>query len=152
MIVVEHAKDLAPWLGKEIGTSRWIEITESMIIDFGRITGNTHWLHTDVERAKRETPYGGIIAHGFLTLSLTNSVIDELFEVKGATRWLNYGVDKLRFTNAVKAGERVRLRLTLKELEEQKPGVVRLVCGCAMEIENSERPAMVADYIMIAYH
>ena len=152
MIVVEHAKDLAPYLGKELGTSSWVEITEQMIIDFGRITRNTHWVHSDVERAKRETPYGGIIAHGFFTLSLVNALLEEIYEVKGAKRWLNYGVDKLRFTSAVKAGERVRLKLALKELEEQKAGAVRMVCGCTMEIDGSERPAMVADYIMMAYH
>lgn len=152
MIVVENALELAPWKGKELGTSTWVEITESMIIDFGRITRNSHWVHSDVERAKRETPYGGIIAHGFFTLSLVNALLEEIFEVKGAKRWINYGVDKLRFTNAVKAGERVRLKLSLNELDEQKNGAVRMVCGCVMEIEGSERPAMVADYIMIAYH
>lgn len=152
MIVVEHTRELAPYLGRELGTSNWVDISESMIIDFGRITRNTHWVHSDAERAKRETPYGGIIAHGFFTLSLVNVLLEEIFEVKGAKRWIIYGVDKLRFTNAVRAGERVRLKLTLKELEEQKAGAVRMVCGCTMEIEGSERPAMVADYIMIAYH
>ena len=152
MLVVNNAAELAPYKGKEIGVSEWIGITAPMILDFGRITRNEHWVHSDAERARRETPYGGIIAHGFFTLALINPLLDECVEVKGVKRWTIYGVDKLRFTKVVKADERVRLKLSLRDLEQQKDGAMRLVFGCVMEIEGSERPALVADYIMIAYH
>ena len=150
MITVEKAADLAPLVGQKLGVSEWIAINEDAITSFGRITGDTHWVHMDAERARRETPFGGIIAHGFLLLAVITGLSGQCYAVRGARRWLNYGLDRVRFTAVVTAGSRLRLRMTLLALEPQKAGT-RLRLGCTIELDGSERPAAVCEWICIAF-
>jgi acyl dehydratase len=147
---VEKAADLAPLVGQKLGVSEWIAINEDAITSFGRITGDTHWVHMDAERARRETPFGGIIAHGFLLLAVITGLSGQCYAVRGARRWLNYGLDRVRFTAVVTAGSRLRLRMTLLALEPQKAGT-RLRLGCTIELDGSERPAAVCEWICIAF-
>lgn len=150
MITVERIQDLTPHVGQELGVSDWVRIDGEAIRSFGQITGDTHWVHMDADRARRETPFGGSIVHGFFVLALTTGLANQCYSVRRASRWLNYGVDRVRFTAIVTAGSRVRLRLTLIEIEAQRAGT-RLRLGCTIELEGSERPAAVADWICIAF-
>jgi acyl dehydratase len=104
----------------------------------------------DAERARRETPFGGIIAHGFLVLAIITGLSGQCYSVRGVRRWLNYGLDRVRFTAVVTAGSRLRLRLKLLALEPQKSGT-RLRLGCTIELDASERPAAVCEWICIAF-
>src|SRR5918911_2870597 len=110
MLEVERAADLKAFEGKEIGVSDWYTVTQEQIDKFADATGDHQWIHVDVERAKREMPGGKTIAHGYLTLALVPRMAQTLLKVTGRKRGLNYGSNKVRFTNAVPAGARIRLR------------------------------------------
>lgn len=151
MIEVDHPEDLRPYIGQELGVSEWRSLTLEDLRGFGRITGDEHWIHTDPERAARETPYGGVLAHGFLLLSLVIGLAGQVYTVRGAKSWLNYGLDKVRFTHPVTLTNRLRLRVTLVDVEPQPRGGTRLRLTLTLEIEGEPRPALVADWICIAY-
>src|SRR5712692_4611514 len=110
MLKVETPKDLLGLVGRELGPSEWITVDQAMIDKFADATGDHQWIHEDVERAKREMPGGKTIAHGYLTLSLVPRLASTLVKVSQVSRGLNYGSNKVRFTNAVPAGSRIRLR------------------------------------------
>jgi acyl dehydratase len=141
-------KDLGSLVGKEVGVSDWLQITQERVNEFADATGDHQWIHVDVERATREM--GGPIAHGYLTLSLIPHLSAGLLPVKGVTRGINYGSDKVRFTNMVRVGKRVRLRQTLAAVE-QKSGGWQLKNVCTIEIEGEERPACVAETISLLF-
>ncbi len=151
MIVVDHPGELRLYVGQELGVSEWRSLTLEDLRGFGAITGDEHWIHTDPERAARETLYGGVLAHGFLLLSLVIGLAGQVYTVKGAKSWLNYGLDKVRFTHPVTLADRLRLRVTLSEVEPQPRGGTRLKLALALEIDGKARPALVADWISIAY-
>src|ERR1700749_1016743 len=119
MIELERPADLAQYVGKEIGVSDWFTVDQALINQFADATGDHQWIHVDVERAKREM--GGTIAHGYLTLSLIPYLAGDL-AIKGVTRGLNYGSDKVRFTNTVKTGQKIRLRQKLLAVEPKAGG------------------------------
>ena len=141
-------KDLAGLVGTEVGVSDWLQITQERVNQFAEATGDHQWIHVDVERATREI--GGPIAHGYLTLSLIPFLSAGMLNIKGVVRGINYGSDKVRFTNMVKVGARVRLRQTLLAVEP-KAGGLQLKNLCTIEIEGQERPACVAETITIVY-
>jgi acyl dehydratase len=141
-------KDLDGLIGQEVGLSDWLEISQSRVNEFADATGDHQWIHVDVERATREL--GGPIAHGYLTLSLIPHLSAGLLPVKGVTRGINYGSDKVRFTNMVRVGKRVRLRQKLLGVEP-KSGGVQLRSQCTIEIEGEERPACVAETLSLIF-
>lgn len=145
-----HPNDLLDHVGEEIGVSDWVEIDQAMINDFADATGDHQWIHVDPERAARETPGGKTIAHGFLLLSLFPRLSDEFFHVAQNSYTLNYGLERLRFTAMVPVGSRVRLRQSIASAEKKDNGV-RLVFDGVLEIEGSERPAVVAQTIRLIY-
>ena len=147
MAVVEFS-DLPGLVGKEVGVSDWLEITQERVNQFAEATGDHQWIHVDVERATREI--GGPIAHGYLTLSLIPFLGEGLLDVNGVARAINYGSDKVRFTNMVRVGKRVRMRQKLIGAEP-KAGGMQLKSECTIEIEGEERPACVAETISIVY-
>ncbi len=147
MAVVEF-NDLAGMVGQETGVSDWLEISQERVNQFAEATGDHQWIHVDVERATREI--GGPIAHGYLTLSLIPFLSAGLMSVKGVTRGINYGSDKVRFTNMVRVGKRVRLRQKLIGAEP-KSGGLQIKNLCTIEIEGEERPACVAETITVIY-
>ena len=134
-------KDLPGLVGQEVGVSDWLEITQDRVNQFAEATGDHQWIHVDVERANREM--GGPIAHGYLTLSLIPFLGQGLLPVKGVVRGINYGTDKVRFTNMVRVGKRVRMRQKLVGVEP-KAGGVQVKSECTIEIEGEEKPACVA--------
>jgi acyl dehydratase len=141
-------KDVASLVGQETGVSDWLEISQDRVNLFADATGDHQWIHVDVERATREI--GGPIAHGYLTLSLIPFLGAGLLNVKGVTRGINYGSDKVRFTNMVRVGKRVRMRQKLIGAEP-KSGGIQLRNECTIEIEGEDRPACVAETISIIY-
>src|ERR1043165_6272807 len=117
----------AAHIGRELGVSGWVLVDQARIDQFGACTGDRQWIHVDVERARRESPFGGPIAHGYLTLSLVAAMVMELGVIPpDAATGLNYGLDKVRFIAPVKAGARVRTRATLLAAEAQNGGRVLL--------------------------
>ncbi len=140
--------DIAKHVGQEIGVSDWIVVDQSRVNTFADATGDRQWIHIDVERATREM--GGPIAHGYLTLSLIPFLGAQILRVTGVTRGINYGSDKVRFTNMVRVGKRVRMRQKLLSAEP-KAGGLQMRNECTIEIEGEERPACVAETISIIY-
>jgi acyl dehydratase len=141
-------EDLPKLVGQETGVSDWVLIDQDRVNKFADATGDHQWIHVDVERANREI--GGPIAHGFLTLSLIPFLGAGLLKVHGVTRGINYGADKLRFTNMVRVGKRVRLRQKLIGAEP-KSGGWQLRMENVVEIEGEDRPALVAESLSLIY-
>ncbi len=140
--------DIASHVGQEIGVSDWVVVDQNRVNTFADATGDHQWIHIDVERATREM--GGPIAHGYLTLSLIPFLGAQILRVTGVTRGINYGSDKVRFTNMVRVGKRVRMRQKLLSAEP-KAGGLQMRNECTIEIEGEERPACVAETISIIY-
>ena len=144
--------ELKGMIGKEVGISRWFEITQERINQFADVTEDWQFIHIDPERAKAETPFGGAIAHGFLTLSVGSAMAyDALPKVDGATMGVNYGFDKIRFLSPVPAGARIRGRFTLMEADERKAGEMTFKYGLSIEIEGSDKPALAAEWLSRQY-
>jgi acyl dehydratase len=137
---------LAEFKGKELGVSDWLTVDQHRIDEFADCTGDRQWIHVDVARAERESPYGGTIAHGYLTLSLVGSLSIEAGVIPaGATAALNYGLDKVRFIAPVKAGARVRNRVALLEVEGKGEGRSLVKLQNTIEIDGETKPALVAE-------
>lgn len=137
---------LGEFVGREIGTSDWWTVDQHKIDEFADCTGDRQWIHVDVERARRESPYGGTIAHGYLTLSLAASLAIEAGVIPpDATAALNYGLDKVRFIAPVKAGSRVRNRVVLVSVDDKTPGRALVKLQNTIEIEGEAKPALIAE-------
>jgi len=149
--VLETPQALKEFIGKEVGLSDWMVVTEERIASFAEATGDRQWIHLDTERAKRESPYGATIAHGFLTLSLLSHFVKTAIDVRCAARLtVNYGLNRVRFPSPVRAGTRVRGRFTLlswKELNDAQEAVF----ACTVEAQGSEKPCCVAEWILRYY-
>jgi acyl dehydratase len=140
--------DLQGLVGQEIGVSDWVQVTQERVNMFAEATGDHQWIHIDVERANREI--GGPIAHGYLTLSLIPMFGAQILHVTGVSRGINYGCNKVRFTNMVRVGKKVRMRQKLVNVEA-KSGGLQLTNECTIEIEGEERPACVAETLSVLY-
>jgi acyl dehydratase len=150
MIELERPADLVPWVGKEIGVSDWSVIDQDKISRFAELTGDDHWIHVDTERASRDMPGGKTIAHGFYTLSLIPYLVRSVYRIRVRGKGLNYGLNRVRYTSPVPVNSRVRLRQTIKAAEIVEGGV-RVTSDCVIEIEGQERPALVAEFLMLVY-
>src|SRR5215510_4854553 len=151
MLTLEKPADVFKHIGQELGPSEWLTVTQEMIDKFAEATGDHQWIHVDVERAKREMPGGKTIAHGYLTLSLLPRLAPTLMKITGRKRGVNYGSNKIRFITPVPAGGRIRLRQRLVNAEETKDNGVRITSEMTIEVEGSERPAMVAETMGVVY-
>jgi len=136
---------LAERVGSELGASTWITLDQARINEFAHCTGDSQWIHVDVERAARESPFGGTVAHGYLTLALLAPSTFEVMVANVALKQaLNYGLDKVRFIAPVRAGKRVRNRISIKALEDKGNGRFLATTENTIEIEGEEKPALVA--------
>jgi acyl dehydratase len=141
---------IANCTGREIGVSGWLTVDQHRIDEFADCTGDRQWIHVDVDRAGRESPYGGTIAHGYLTLSLAASLAIEVGVIPAdAAAALNYGLDKVRFVAPVKAGARVRNRIVLLAVEDKGPGRKLITMQNTIEIEGESRPALIAESLAL---
>jgi acyl dehydratase len=143
-------ENIATLAGQEIGVSDWVEIDQDRINRFADATGDHQWIHVDVERAKKEMPGGKTIAHGYLTLSLIPWLTGGMLRIDGVTRGINYGSNKIRFTNMVPVGSKVRARQKLLATEP-KAGGMQLTNEVTIEIDGQQRPACVAETISLIY-
>ncbi|MVZ99916.1 dehydratase [Actinomadura sp. LD22] len=148
--VATGAAGLRELTGKPLGHSDWVLISQERINAFADATSDHQWIHVDVERATRESAFGGAIAHGFLTLSLIPKMLPEILQVTGFRMGVNYGCDKVRFPAPVPAGSRVRGTATLEEVTDV-PGGVQLRLAFVIEIENHSKPACVATVLLRRY-
>jgi acyl dehydratase len=139
--------ELGKLVGQSLGTSAWLPVEQQRINTFADATDDHQWIHVDPERAKAESPFGGPVAHGYLTLSLIIPMWAQVLEVESVTTAINYGLNKVRFANPVPAGGRVRLNATLKQYEELPKGGVQVTIDGVIELEGSERPAVVVEAI-----
>ena len=138
-------------IGTEIGVSNWITVDQKMIDDFAKTTQDEQWIHIDPERAAAETPFGGTIAHGFLTLSLGSRFAYDCFDMlPGQVMGINYGMNKLRFLKPVVAGSRLRGRFTLEKVTAKGPEGMLRENLLTIEIEGEETPALIAEWLGLA--
>lgn len=141
-----NLEELAAKVGQEVVVSDWLEVTQERIDQFADATGDHQWIHVDTERARRESPFGTTIAHGFLTLSLLSHFLNHSLEFGNSKMGVNYGCNRLRFTAPVKAGSRLRARFKLKELQRIEGGV-QMIWDVVMECEGQQKPVLVAEWV-----
>jgi len=140
--------DLESHVGEEIGVSPWHEITQAQVNKFAEATGDHQWIHVDVERAKKEM--GGPIAHGYLTLSLLPMLGAQIMKLEGTSRSINFGSNKVRFTNMVPVGSKVRLKQKLLKVEPRAGGK-QMTFESVVEIQGQDRPALIAETMGVSY-
>ena len=140
--------DVPSLVGQELGVSDWLEITQDRVNRFADATGDHQWIHVDIERATKEL--GGPIAHGYLVLSLIPFLARNIIRYEGVSRGINYGSNKVRFTNMVPVGSRIRMKLKMLSCEARGGGF-QVTNQCTIEVENEERPACVAEIVSLVY-
>lgn len=143
-------EDLRRRVGSEAFVTDWVTVTQKRIDLFAEATGDFQWIHVDTERAKRESPFGSTIAHGFLTLSLLGKFYDDHLSLPFCEMGINYGLNKVRFTHPVRAESRVRGRFVLARLDDIEGGI-QLSFSVTIDIEGQERPACVAESVVRQY-
>jgi len=143
-VVLNGVDEVRAAAGRHLGYSDWVEITQERVNQFADATGDHQWIHIDVERAKAESPYGGPIAHGYLTLSLTNYLVPTIFSVEGFSMAINYGTDKVRFPSAVPVGARIRAGVEVVDVTDVAGGVQTKTL-VTVEIQGGEKPACVVE-------
>lgn len=134
-------------VGSELGVSPWLTVTQDLVDRFADVTDDHQWIHVDPQRA-RSGPFGGTVAHGYLTLSLLPSLVKQAYRVTGLAMAVNYGSDKVRFPSPVRVGSRIRARATLLELAPRAAGV-QSKTRVEVEIEDGDRPACVAEVLSL---
>ncbi|MGY1604078.1 MaoC family dehydratase [Geodermatophilus sp. SYSU D00815] len=142
--------ELPGLVGQELGTSDWYEITQEAVDKFADATGDHQWIHVDVERARKESPYGGPIAHGFMTLSLLVPLASGTYRITDATMGVNYGLNKVRFPAPVPVGSKVRATVVLKESKEIAGGLQNTF-AVTVEREGGDKPVCIAEWVTLAY-
>jgi acyl dehydratase len=146
-----RVRDLENRVGEEVAVSPWIEITQERIDTFARAIEDFQWIHVDRERAKG-SPFGGTIAHGFLTLSLLSHLSEQTFSFADRRMGINYGINRVRFTSPVPSGSRVRARFTLAKYEKLDGDGVQVTWSVVMEREGADKPALVAEWLGRHYY
>jgi acyl dehydratase len=136
--------------GTELGTSDWLEVTQERVNTFADATDDHQWIHVDVERAKAESPFGGPIGHGFLTLSLLVPLVAQTYTITDATMGVNYGLNKVRFPAPVPVGSKIRARVTLKDVEEVAGGLQNTF-SVTIEREGGDKPVCIAEWVARTY-
>ncbi len=137
-------------VGEPLGTSSWQPVTQDAVNEFANCTGDRQWIHVDVERAKKESPFGGPVAHGYLTLSMLSAMAMEIGMVpKGTAAALNYGLDKVRFLAPVPVGANVRVHSTLTGFDRKDNGQYLMKTENTIEIQGSDKPALIAESLAI---
>jgi acyl dehydratase len=143
-IVLDGPDAVRAAVGRHLGYSDWLEITQDRVNRFAEATGDFQWIHVDVERAVRESPYGGPIAHGYLTMALSNLLVPTVVTIAGFRMGINYGTDRVRFPAPVRVGTRVRAGVELAEVTDVAGGLQTKML-ITMEVEGSEKPACIVE-------
>ena len=146
MQLISSVDDAHALVGRELGVGDWVTIDQQRVNDFADVTGDHQWIHVDVDRARKESPYRAPIAHGFLTLLLIPALSKDNFRIQNAQLVINYGLNKVRFLNAVPVGSRIRVRSELVDVKA-KDATADLTVRHTVEIDGVEKPAAVAEMI-----
>ena len=144
-------RDFEHRVGEEVGVSPWIEVTQERIDRFAQAIDDFQWIHVDAERARR-SPFGGTIAHGFLTLSLLTHLLEQTFPFSERKMGVNYGLNRVRFTAPLPSGSRVRARFTLQKFERLADGGIQVTWSTVVEREGAEKPVLVAEWLGRHYY
>ena len=148
---IESVSQLRDLIGQEVAVTDWLEVDQSRIDRFAEATEDRQWIHLDTERAKKESPYGTTIAHGFLTLSLLSALMAQAIKIRsGVKMGINYGLNRVRFPSAVPSGAQIRARVTLQALEEISGGH-QATWGIVVECQGAEKPSCVAEWLVRYY-
>ena len=148
---VETLQSLRGLVGREMAVTEWFLVTQERIQQFAEVTDDRQWIHVDRERAERESPYGTTIAHGFLTLSLLSRFMKEAIQIRSGVRMsVNYGLNRVRFPSAVRAGSKIRARFTLQSLKDV-PDALETVFNTRVEVQGSDKPCCVAEWVVRYY-
>jgi acyl dehydratase len=147
--VISEIAAVKDYVGVELGVSDWITITQERIDAFANATDDHQWIHSDVERARRESLWKETIAHGYLTLSLTPALLRQILIIEGTTTAINTGIEKMRLSSPVLAGSRVRLSAMIKHARDLPRSGMRVVIHANLEVEGSSKPACTADVIYV---
>lgn len=151
-MVIDDPQALRSLVGQEIGVSEWLVVAQERIAQFAAATEDRQWIHVDRERANRESPYGGTVAHGFLTLSLLSYLMKQALRMReGPQLSVNYGLNRVRFPSAVRAGSRIRARFSLLALKEL-PDCLDATYSVTVESEGAGKPCCIAEWIIRYYH
>jgi acyl dehydratase len=148
---VSTIRELEARVGQEVGVSPWVEITQERIDTFARAIEDFQWIHVDAARAK-SSPFGGTIAHGFLTLSLLSHLAEATFAFSDRKMGINYGLNRVRFTSPVPVGSRVRARFTLLKFESIENNGVQVTWNTTIEVQGAAKPALVAEWLGRHYY
>jgi acyl dehydratase len=149
-VIANGLDELKALAGTDLGSTGWLEITQDRVNAFAEATGDHQWIHVDTERAAAG-PFGGTIAHGYLTLSLVVHLLNELVEVRGVSMGINYGLNKVRFPAPVPVGSKVRLAAQVGAVEDAGVNAVQAVMDCTVELQGSEKPACAAQAVLRYY-
>lgn len=147
---ISSVEELKILVGQEVAVTDWVAISQERVNMFAEATGDHQWIHTDVERSRKESPYGGTIAHGFLTLSLLPMLMESAVSIPSSKMGVNYGLNKVRFPAPVPVGSKVRARMTLQEVEDIEGGV-QVIWKVTIEREGGDKPVCVAESISRRY-
>jgi acyl dehydratase len=147
---IANLDELKALVGLEVGVSRWFEVSQQRVKTFADATDDHQWIHVDHDRAARESPFGGTVAHGFLTLSLLPAMLEDAIVMRDVKMGLNYGLNKVRFPAPVPAGSRVRARVTLGAVDEFAGGA-QLTWEVVVEREGGDKPVCVAEFLVRRY-
>jgi acyl dehydratase len=150
MVTIKNHAEFESWLGKEIGTTPWHTITQEQINMFAEATIDHQWIHTDLEKAKNEGPFGGTIAHGYLTVSLLPYFWHQLADVQNLKMQINYSIENIKFAQPVPVNSRVRLKAKLAAIINLR-GITKANIGVEMEIEDVKKPAYTGEVVFL-YH
>ena len=150
MTIFKNLKEVENFVGKELGTSDWHQITQEQITKFGKLTGDEQWIHMKPMKSKMFSPFKNTIAHGFLVLSLLPKFLEKTYSIKSAKMGVNYGLNRVRFTAPVIVNSFVRGKVFLKEFIKIKKGA-KLTVKVEIELKNSTKPACVAEQVFLIY-
>lgn len=151
-LALDSLLTLKEYSGRELATTDWVVMSQERIDAYAEATGDRQWIHVDVERARRESPYGRTIAHGFLTLSLISHFVREAVQLpKDVKRTINYGLNRVRFPAPVLSGQRIRARIRLQSFKELDSSSVETIFDITVETEGAEKPCCAAEWIVRYY-
>jgi len=148
--VIESIGRLKDFVDREVGVSDWLTVTQDRIAIFSEATEDRQWIHVDTERARRESPYGTTIAHGFLTLSLISHLMKQAIDIQKVRMGVNYGLNRVRFPSPVPAGSRIRARVALQSTKEIAGGC-EATFAITIERDGSDKPCCVAEWVVCLY-
>jgi len=137
--------------GQQLPVGDWMNVTQEMINDFAKATGDFQWIHVDVEKATKYSPFKKPVAHGFMSVSLISKMLEDLIEVKPAKMGVNYGLNKVRFPSPVLVNSRLRLVVSISNIEDYGDTGFKITWNCTIEIEGSEKPACAAEFLSLMF-